>query len=69
MIYAISNNLWVNPVQVVSKKDGVTVEANKYWKLVPIRKQIGWCQYIDYQKLNAVTKKDHHPLPFTDQMI
>ena len=25
--------------------------------------------YIDYRKLNTITKKDHYPLPFIDQML
>jgi hypothetical protein len=25
--------------------------------------------YIDFQKLNATTKKDPYPLPFTDEML
>ncbi|XP_027151784.1 uncharacterized protein LOC113751831 [Coffea eugenioides] len=58
-----------SPVQVVAKKAGVTAEENHERDLVPIRKPTGWRQCIDYRKLNAVTKKDHFPLPFIDQMV
>ena len=57
------------PVQVVPKKPGITVEPNNNGDLVPVRKSMGWRQCIDYQKLNAVTKIDHYPLLFIDQMI
>ncbi|GJU64613.1 reverse transcriptase domain-containing protein [Tanacetum coccineum] len=30
---------------------------------------IRWRVYIDYQKLNDATRKDHFPLPFMDQML
>jgi hypothetical protein len=30
---------------------------------------MGWRMCIDYRKLNAVTKKDHFPLPFIDEML
>ena len=29
----------------------------------------GWRMCIDYQKLNAATKKDHFPLLFIDEML
>ena len=29
----------------------------------------GWRMCIDYQKLNAATKKHHFPLPFIDKML
>ncbi|XP_027183938.1 uncharacterized protein LOC113782233 [Coffea eugenioides] len=69
IIFAISDSPWVSPVQVVPKKAGVTVEENQEGKMVPVRKPTGWRQCIDYRRLNAVTKKDHFPLPFIDQMI
>ncbi|XP_027165915.1 uncharacterized protein LOC113765866 [Coffea eugenioides] len=69
IIFAISDSPWVSPVQVVPKKAGVTVESNQEGELVPVRKPTGWRQCIDYRKLNAVTKKDHFPLPFIDQMV
>ena len=51
------------------KKSGITVVKNERGELVPIRTTTGWRMCIDYQKLNATTKKDHFPLPFIDQMI
>nr|GEV23483.1 reverse transcriptase domain-containing protein [Tanacetum cinerariifolium] len=36
------------------------------WKLSDIK---GWRVYIDYQKLNEATRKDHFPLLFMDQML
>nr|XP_027120356.1 uncharacterized protein LOC113737306 [Coffea arabica] len=69
IIFAISDSPWVSPIQVVPKKAGVTVEANRTGELVPVRKPTGWRQCIDYRRLNAVTKKDHFPLPFIDQMV
>ena len=37
--------------------------------LIPSRAVIGWRIYIHYQKLNKVTRKDHFPLSFLDQML
>ena len=65
-IYAISNNPWVSPVQVVPKKGGFTVIRNE---LIPTRTVTGWRVCIDYRKLNTATRKDHFPLPFIDQML
>src|SRR5262245_54453043 len=38
-------------------------------ELVPARMTTGWRVCIDYRKLNSVTRKDHFPLPFIDQML
>nr|XP_027116756.1 uncharacterized protein LOC113734391 [Coffea arabica] len=69
IIFVISNSPWVNLVQVVSKKAGVTVEENQEGEIVPVRKPTGWRQCIDYRRQNAVTKKDHFSLSFIDQML
>ena len=69
IIYPISDSKWVSPTQVVPKKSGVTVIANENNELIPTRIQTGWRMCIDYRKLNTVTRKDHFPLPFLDQVL
>ena len=69
VIYPISDSKWVSPIQVVPKKSGVTVVRNQDNELVPTRIQSGWRVCIDYHKMNVMTRKDHFPLPFIDQML
>ncbi|KAH9793911.1 hypothetical protein KPL71_004706 [Citrus sinensis] len=69
IIYPIYDSSWVSPVQVVPKKSGVTVVTNADNELIPTRVTTGWRVCIDYRKLNSVTRKDHFPLPFIDQML
>ncbi|CAM8892590.1 unnamed protein product [Rhodiola kirilowii] len=69
VIYPISDSQWVSPVHVVPKKTGITVEKNVEGEMVTTRVKNGWRMCIDHRKLNAVTRKDHFPLPFTDQML
>jgi hypothetical protein len=69
VIYPISDSVWVNPVQVVSKKGGMTVICNEKNELIPHWTVTGWQMCIDYQKLNKATQKDHFPLPFIDEML
>nr|GEV77320.1 reverse transcriptase domain-containing protein [Tanacetum cinerariifolium] len=69
LIYPISDSPWVSPVHCVLKKGGMTVIKNDENKLVPTRLVTGWRVCIDYRKLNEVTRKDHFPLPFMDQML
>jgi hypothetical protein len=69
IIYPISDSQWVSPVQVVPKKSGITVVKNEDEELIPTRITTGWRVCIDYRRLNKVTRKDHFPLPFIDQML
>ena len=69
LIYRISDNAWVSPVQVVPKKGGMTVIKNDKDELISTRTVTGWRMCIDYRKLNDATRKDHYPLPFMDQML
>jgi hypothetical protein len=69
VIYPISNSDWVSPIQVVSKKGGMTVICNEKNELIPHLTVTSWCMCIDYQKLNKAIRKDHFPLPFIDEML
>ncbi|KAK1696352.1 hypothetical protein QYE76_013049 [Lolium multiflorum] len=60
---------WVSPVHCVPKKGGMTVVPNDNDELIPQRVVVGYRMCIDYRKVNKVTKKDHYPLPFIDQML
>jgi len=69
IIYPISDSKWVSPTQVVPKKSGVTVITNEKNELIPTRTITSWCMCIDYRKLNSMTRKDHFPLSFMDQIL
>ena len=55
-IYPVHNSDWVSPIVVVPKKVGADGKV-----------KIRVCQ--DFRKLNATTKKDYFPLPFTDMIL
>ena len=55
-IYPVLSSEWVSPIVVAPKPPGPKGEF-----------RIRVCQ--DYRKLNAATRKDHHPLPFTDMIL
>ncbi|RVW67681.1 Retrovirus-related Pol polyprotein from transposon 17.6 [Vitis vinifera] len=69
IIYPISDSLWVSPTQVVPKKSGITVIQNEKGEDVSRRLTSGWRVCIGYRRLNSVTRKDHFPLPFMDQVL
>jgi hypothetical protein len=69
VIYPVSDSEWVRPVQVVSKKGGMTVIHNEKNELIPQRTVTSWRMCIDYRRLNKATQKDHFPLPFIDEML
>ncbi|WKA12910.1 hypothetical protein VitviT2T_030253 [Vitis vinifera] len=69
IIYPISDSPWVSPTQVMPKKSGIIVVQNDKGEEVSTRLTSGWRVCIDYRKLNAVTRKDHFPLSFIDQVL
>jgi hypothetical protein len=69
VIYSISDNERVSPVQVVLKKGGMMVIHNEKSQLIPQWTVIDWRMRIDYRKLNKATRKDQFPLLFIDEML
>ena len=51
------------------KKSWITVVQNDKGEEVSTRLTSGWRVRIDYRKLNVVTRKDHFPLPFINQVL
>jgi len=69
IIYLVSYSEWVSPIQVVPKKEGMTVVPNDKNELIAQRLPTRWRMCIDYRKLTKATKKDHFPLLSIDEML
>ncbi|CAL5331000.1 unnamed protein product [Camellia sinensis] len=69
VIYPIADSKWVSPTQVVPKKSGITVVKNENNEMIPSCVVTGWHMCIGYRKLNSMTRKDHFPSPFLDQLL
>ena len=54
---------------MVPKKTKIIVEKNEQGEEVQTRLSTSWQVCKDYRKRNIVTEKDHHPLPFIDQIL
>ena len=69
IIYLVQDSEWVNPVQVVPKKIGMTVVQNERNELIPQQTVTVWRMCIDYRMLNKATRKDHFSMPFIDEIL
>ena len=69
IVYPIVDSNWVSPTQVVPKKSGIAMVKNENNELIPTHVTTSWRMCIDYKNLNAITRKDHFPLPFLDQVL
>ena len=59
-------NSYPSCTQKVWSDYDITNEKNE---LIPTRTITSWRMCIDYKKLNSMTRKDHFPLPFRDQIL
>ena len=69
IIYSILDSTRVSPTQVVPKNSGVVMIQNEKGESIPTRLTTGWRVCIHYRKLNVITRNDHFPLPFMDQVL
>ena len=67
----MQSEIALGPVQSMwyQKKSGFIVVKNEKGEEMQTRVVSRNRICIDYRKLNLATKKDHYPLPFTDQIL
>ena len=70
IIYPISDRKWVSPTQIIPNKSRVTMITNeKKNELIPTMTITSWRMCIENRKLNSMTRKNHFPLPYIDQIL
>ena len=69
IIYLIFDSQCVSLVLMVIRKSDIMVVKNNEGELISTRQTTAWKVCIYYTKLNFVTRKDHFPLPFIDQIL
>lgn len=69
IIYLVLVSKRVSPIHVVSEKTDMKIVENDKCEIVPTRIENKSKMYIDYWKLNEVTKKDNFSIHFLDQMV
>ena len=62
LIYPVPYSEWVNQVQAIPKKGGMTMVKNGKYELIPQRTVIEWRMCIDYRKLNKSIKERSLPV-------
>ena len=69
IIYPISDNSWVSPVQCVPKKGGITIVENQDNNLILLKTITGRRIFVNDKKSKRASQKDYFSLLFLDLML